>query len=294
MKKSILQSLALSVLLAPAVAFSQNIYDTGLYTGNYVSSYSNGNKKAIGRLEQNQRVGNWEFYSEDGTLAAKIDYQSNTEFKTIETHNHLSNSLSIPINKYDKLFQLPLEEKSVVWAKRVYRDIPIAEFELSPDFDFFQTLKNLQTDKPLCFLDDQFKTLIKNLDSVPHSNENISGYRIKLDYFFRKDFNFMDFRIVGIAPIYQSNNGKTKEICWLYYPGLKDLLFEKIQNREAKSMESILQTKNYHSIIYKESNVSDKSIEEISRNEEERKAFYLEIDNSIIEMENDLIIKCYF
>jgi hypothetical protein len=294
MKKSILLSLVLLLLLAPAPAFSQMNYENGVYSGNYASSYSNGNQKASGRLENNQRVGNWEFYGENGMLVAKINYLSNTEFKTIETHNHLSNSLNVPLNESDKLFELPLEEKNMIWAKRVHRDISISEFNLAPDFNFFQHLKTIQTDKPLCFSDEQFILPIQSLDSVPNTDKVICGYRIKLDYFFRKDYNFMDFRIVGIAPLYLTSDGKTEEICWLYYHGLKNLVFDKIQTGTGESMKSILQTKNYHSIIYKESNVANKTIEEISKDEEERKKFYLEIDNSIIETENDLIIKSYF
>lgn len=292
MKKSI-ASLSYLLLFIPSVTFSQDIYDNGLFTGDYASLYSNGNKKAAGRMEQNQRVGKWEFYAENGDLAAKIDYCSNTEFKTIETRNHSARSLEIPLKEYDRLFLLPLEEKTVSWAKRVHRDIPLSEFNLAPDFDFFRYLKTVQTDKALYFADEQFRIQITSPDSIPHAGEIISGYRIKLDYFFRTDFNFMDFRIVGIAPLYQSTDGETKEICWLYYHGLKDLVFEKIVNKNGKSMEDILQTKNYHSIIYKESNVADKTIEEISKDESERKIFYREIDHSIIDAENEHIIKSY-
>jgi hypothetical protein len=294
MKKSILPALTFLILLIPTISFSQLLYDSGIYSGKYVSSYPNGNKKAIGKLNRNQRVGTWEFYTENGELAARINYISNTEFETVETHNHSSISLKVPLKEYDRLFSLPLEEKTVVWAKRVHRDIKPYEFKLSPDFNFFQYLKTIQTDKALYFADDEFKTQLKNADSIPHSQEPIVGYRIKLDYFFRTDFNFMDFRIVGIAPLYQTSDGKTGEICWLYYHGLKDLVFEQIVNKDGESIESILQTKNYRSTIYKESNVADKTLEEISKDEEERMSLYKEIDNSILEIENDLIIKRYF
>ncbi len=293
MKKSILPSLALSLLI-PTAGFSQLLYDNGIYSGEYVSSYPNGNKKATGRLDKNQRVGSWEFYTEKGELAAKINYISNTEFETVETHNHAATSLKVPLTEFDRLFLLPLEEKKVIWAKRVHRDIALSEFKLSPDFNFFQYLKTVQTEKTLYFADEEFKTQIKNADSIPHAEEPIIGYRIKLDYFFRTDFNFMDFRIVGIAPLYRTSNGKAHEICWLYYHGLKDLVFEHILNKDGKSMETILQTKDFHSTIYKELNMADKTVEEISRDEEEQRLLYHEIDNSILEAENDFIIKCYF
>ncbi|MNX84791.1 hypothetical protein D3C86_1166040 [compost metagenome] len=186
-----------------------------------------------------------------------------------------------------------MEEKDIIWTKRLYRDIPASEFNLSQEFDFFGRVNAIQTDKILYFVDNEFREKLQNPDGIPHSKEIITGYRIKLDYFFRTDFNFMDFRIVGIAPLYQTSEGNTKEICWLYYHGLKDVVFEKIVNKEGKSMEDILQTKNYHSIIYKETNVADKTIEEISKNEQEQKAFYLEIDHSIIDTENEYIIKAY-
>lgn len=294
MKKSILPTLTFLILQIPAIGFSQLSYESGIYSGNYVSTYTNGNKKAIGRLDNNQRVGNWEFYAENGELAARIDYISNTEFETIETHNHSARSLKVPLKEYDRLFLLPLEEKTVLWAKRVHRDVPLSEFKLNPEFNFFGYLKTIQTEKALYFADEEFKTQIKNADSIPHSHESIVGYRIKLDYFYRTDFNFMDFRIVGIAPLYKANNGKIEEICWLYYHGLKDLVFEKIINTSGESMETILQTKNYHSTIYKELNVANKTIEEISKDEKERMSLYREIDNSILEVENDLIIKSYF
>lgn len=294
MKKSILYIFALFASVHPL--FSQPDYSWGIFNTHYLSSYPNGNKKVIGKIEHNQRVGNWEFYAEDGTLIAKRDYRSNTEFKTLETHNGNTNSLAIPLYEYDKLFLLPLEDHHVEWTKRLYRDIPVNQFRLAPDFHFFNFLNSIETDKIIYFSDDQFQNKLTSIKEVTHADKPICGYRIKLDYFFRNDFNFMDFRIVGIAPLYASADGKIHEICWLYYHGLKDIVFEKIMNTENRSMETILQTKSYGSTIYKETGVSDKTIDELSidnMNWDREKIFY-EIDKSIIEVENDLIIKSYF
>ena len=70
----------------------------------YLSTYTNGNKKAKERLDINQRVGNWEFYAENGELAARMDYISNTEFEPIETHNYSSSSLKVPLKEYDRFY----------------------------------------------------------------------------------------------------------------------------------------------------------------------------------------------
>nr|WP_294858785.1 hypothetical protein [uncultured Fluviicola sp.] len=278
------------------LSFSQPDYSHGIFNTDYQSSYPNGNKKTIGKINHNQRVGNWEFYSEDGTLIAKINYRSNTEFTTLETHNGKTTSLAIPLYEYDKLFQLPLEEHHVEWTKRIYRDIPANQFRLAPDFNFFKFLDSMQSDKILYFSDDQFQNKITSARELMDEDKEICGYRIKLDYFFRNDFNFMDSRIVGIAPLYKTPDGKIKEICWLYYHGLKDIVFEKIINTENRSMETILQTRSYGSTIYKENNISNKILNELSTDSidwKHEKIDY-EIDKSIIEAENDLIIKSYF
>ena len=294
MKKSILHFILCLAACTPTRSFAQTTYDNGIFNGKYLSTYSNGNTKVTGQIENNQRVGNWEFYSEHGDLVAKISYRSNTEFKTLETQNRDSRTLNVPLNEFEKLFLLPLEEENVVWAQRMYRDIPAEEFGLTSDFNFFEFLRKVPTDKTLCYAEDQFQTQLPDIRSIEHANEVICGYRIKLDYFIRKDFNFMDFRIVGIAPLYRASDGTTKEICWLYYHGLKDQVFEKIVNKEGRSMETILQTRSYHSTIYKEMNVSDKTLEEVAPDENERKALYREIDQSLIETENNYILKCYF
>jgi hypothetical protein len=293
MKKTILFLFTLSIGIH--LSFAQPDYSWGVFDTDYQSSYPNGNKKATGKIKYNQRIGNWEFYSEDGTLVAKRNYRSNTEFTTLETHNGKTNNLSIPLNECDKLFQFPLEDHHVEWAKRLYRDIPATNFRLAPDFNFFDFLNSIETDKISYFSDDQFQNKLTSIKEVTHTDKPICGYRIKLDYFFRNDFNFMDFRIVGIAPLYKTSDGKIEEICWLYYHGLKDLVFEKIVNTESRSMETILQTRNYGSIIYKEPGLTDRIIGELSTPPDwEQEKIYYEIDKSIIETENDLIIKSYF
>ncbi len=280
--------------LAPSLSMGQADYHTGVFNGPYLSTYPNGKTKASGLIEKNQRVGDWTFYDESGDLVAKIHYTCNTEFQTLETRNQFATTLDIPLNAFDKLFQIPLEEENVVWAQRMFRDIPVSEFKPEPDFQFFDFLETIPTDNPLCYADDQFQTKIEDIRRIKHRNEPISGYRIKVDYFIRKDFNFMDFRIVGIAPLYQTSEGKNAEICWLYYHELKDLVFEKIVNKEGKSMETILQTRDYHSTIYKENSVSNKALEDIAPDETKRKALYREIDQSLIETENNYILTCYF
>lgn len=290
MKRSILY-LLLTVSLN---SLAQANYDHGIFNGKYVSTYSNGNKKAIGKFKNNQRVGDWEFYTESGEFAARISYVCNTEFKTQATDGGIDNSLSIPLNDFDQLFLLPLDERDIKWSKRLYRDIPVSEFKLASDFNFFEFVNSIPTDKGRYYTDDMFKTKITAFEDLENSDQPICGYRIKLDYFFRKDYIFMDARIVGIAPLYKTEDGKIHEICWLYYHGLKDIVFEKIVNTENRSMETILQTRSYHSTIFKELDWYGKTVEEQSTNESEREKMYYEIDKSIIEVENDLIIKSYF
>lgn len=189
-----------------------------------------------------------------------------------------------------------METHHVEWTKRLYRDIPVNQFRLAADFNFFDFVNTIESDKIVYFSDDQFQNKIASVKEIEHAGKPIYGYRIKLDYFFRNDFNFMDSRIVGIAPLYKAADGKIHEICWLYYHGLKDIVFEKIVNQENQSMETILQTRSYGSTIYKETGLSDKTIDELSTDmiDWEREKIDYEIDKSIIEVENDLIIKSYF
>ncbi|MBI3238207.1 MAG: gliding motility protein GldN, partial [Flavobacteriia bacterium] len=94
---------------------------------------------------------------------------------------------------------------------------------------------------------------------------------LKEDWFFDKERSVMDVRILGIAPVvYQTDANNQilglREVFWLYFPHCRYVLsnyFVYNQQNDAQwmSFDDLFWKRKFNSIVYKESNVFDRSID---------------------------------
>jgi gliding motility associated protien GldN len=112
-------------------------------------------------------------------------------------------------------------------------------------------------------------------DTVWYTSKDIVQYYIKEDWFFDKERSQLDRRIIAIAPVVLKKeidaNGQevitgTKELFWLYFPHLRYILnnyhvFNEKNDSQWMSYDDLFWKRRFNSIIYKESNVADRSID---------------------------------
>ncbi|MFM7216857.1 MAG: gliding motility protein GldN [Bacteroidota bacterium] len=154
------------------------------------------------------------------------------------------------------------------------------------------TMKMSRPDPPY----EEYDTII----AKEFSRDDVIAYRIKEDWFFDKQRSVMEVRIIGIAPLVFAKNeaGEIREgnlripLFWIYYPEARKLLanaecFNRSNDAERRSFDDIFQKRLFTSMIYKESNVYDRRIEDYRQGlnallESER------IKSEITNMEHDM------
>lgn len=138
-------------------------------------------------------------------------------------------------------------------------------------------------------------------DTVWYTSKDIIQYRLKEDWFFDKERSVLDVRIVGIAPVVYNYdigpNGERqisgmKELFWLYFPHCRYILnnyfcYNEKNDVQWMSFDDLFWKRRFSSVIYKESNVHDRMIQDhatgIDALYEDR-----EIKNEIRNIEHDL------
>lgn len=113
-------------------------------------------------------------------------------------------------------------------------------------------------------------------DTIWYMSKDIVQYHLKEDWFFDKERSVMDVRILGIAPVVYSTeidpNGVetisgTKELFWLYFPHLRFILnnyfvYNDRNDAQWMSFDDLFWKRRFSSVIYKESNTYDRSVED--------------------------------
>jgi gliding motility associated protien GldN len=113
-------------------------------------------------------------------------------------------------------------------------------------------------------------------DTVWYVSKDIVQYHLKEDWFFDKERSVMDVRILGLAPVVYSTeidpNGiesisGTKELFWLYFPHLRFVLnnyfvYNDRNDAQWMSFDDLFWKRRFNSVIYKESNTYDRSVED--------------------------------
>ncbi len=102
------------------------------------------------------------------------------------------------------------------------------------------------------------------------TTDRILQYYIKEDWFFEKQRSVMDVRIIGLAPVIESDDpvqGKFsyKVLFWLYYPGIRDYLakhycYNPYNDAEWRTYDEIFHKRLFSSYTRMESNVYNRPI----------------------------------
>jgi len=283
-------------------------YETyeGRIDGKYISHYKNGKKKAEGIFENNYRTGLWTVWDSTGKLRAERLYENPFCFKSISPKAPDDKPIellniprySIQYNKDGYIDNFQLEERMVVWSKRLWRvlsskDNPIL-FEKNKLFNIL--VKNILNKNITAFStkDDQYTTEISPSE-IDTNSINIISYKLKEDSFFDNERLVFETRIIGICPV--AINLKTKDtldLFWIYYPEAQRCFAqEKIQlnclPQKIKTLDDLFFYRFFFGQIYKESNIYDRKIADYKNgNAIKEEAERIEI--GLIESEHDIWI----
>lgn len=283
----------------------------GKLNGEYISFYKNGNVKARGELINNVRTGKWIVNDSTG--------------KKIHERNYSNDFLSFvklfpvpeekgPASLFDSSFYhavkdksgmipyFPLKERAVVYASRLWRNIPkdqnqhlyAKDFLYKIVFAFVTDSSNLS----YCSEDDDFAKQIfpSQLKKYSLKNYAIINYKIKEDCIIDSDRMVSESRIIGICPV--GVNLKTKDtldLYWIYFPYLREPFSEnvtKIKNAkgEPQTIDDIFFFRNFSSLIYKKANVYDMLLKDYCKTTAKLEREQWRIETEILEAEHDFWI----
>lgn len=273
--------------------------------GRYVSYYRNGVKKAEGTFQDNCRVGVWSVWDSTGHLRMQRDYSNLFEYKQLfpalstDPPVELLNAPAYELTYNEKGFitYFDIQERMVVWAKRVWRMIPPEENpKLFEDDALYSILtKNIQSENLKCYSAED-ETFAKQLTQLPEPNNyKVISYKLKEDNFFDNERLLSESRILGICPVAIDLKTKdTVDLYWIYFPHLRSCLAKEIRSSNAGDPSSVIHTlddlfffRDFYGAIYKESNVYDKSVADYTSSPAERAKESQRIEISLIETEHD-------
>lgn len=163
--------------------------------------------------------------------------------------------------------------------------------------------------------DEQMQSIAGAIDTVPvvdpitydvtyslvprELNPNdILRYRIQEIWFFDRESSTMKVRILGIAPLKDETdeNGNflfEEPLFWVYYPGARQVLanenaFTSANDAANRSWEDVFESRFFNSYIIKQSNVTDRRIEDYKTDGRERLMEAERIKQDIFNFEHDL------
>ena len=189
--------------------------DKGMLNGQYRSFYSNGKPKCEGSFSQNNRIGFWVFYQADGAIQCIRQYNDNYNFEQKNAKNQASVVKHTPTAAWKTI-----AEKDIISRTRI-----TAVINKKDNGALFNEIK----------MGDQLTNLLKSSDQAVYAdarfaniigkdvllNKEIVGFQIKEDRILDKTTRVLQYRITGIAPLVQANDGlTTAPVCWIYYPQL--------------------------------------------------------------------------
>jgi len=252
----------------------------------YTSYYPNGQKKSEGVFDNNCRTGKWTVWNAEGVKKAERNYTTPFNFDRI--YPPVSTDDPVPVlaapiyepvynNKgYIDYFQL--EERMVVWLKRIWQDVESADNPvLFKDELLLFSLKPLLLDgtvKAYSTKDDMFTTEIP-ASELSFADAETIRYKIKEEWFYDNERFVMESRILGICPVIV-RNGVPEELCWIYYPELREHL-AKVSLKDFNvpahitHLDDLFFYRHFAGIITKESNVYDRSVADFKTGAEARK-----------------------
>ena len=255
----------------------------GMLNGKYTSYYKNGKKKAEGKFEFNNRVGEWSAWDSTGKICVHRLYSNAFEYKSLMAKDTegpaalLNAPLYIPMRGADSCYKYYyLQERQVAWSKRTWSYIYCKDNKvLRENSKFFNVLyRQMCSHKVTAYKcnptdwDKSFKDTI-DISKAPFDtlNYQVLGFLTKEDWFYDIDMGIMDYRLLGLCPIVVNKNESNirgdsliTKLCWIYYPQIRKYLAKQnVSDADSppyiKSMDDVLFWKYYSSSLCAESSV---------------------------------------
>lgn len=188
-----------------------------------------------------------------------------------------------------------LREADVMWCKRVWRTIDLADpanRPLAAGSDSTAACGSLFDVVRYCLTEDAYMTAYDpgpdgvddrftrafrraGLDSLLEGivANDIVGYRLKEDWIFEKQRSVLMVRIIGLAPLVEVRGGdgefrRMREFCWLYWPECRRALAQwpaarAFPNGERPSYERLFAGRRFTSLVSKVSDMQDRSMHQV-------------------------------
>ncbi|MGZ8537506.1 MAG: hypothetical protein ACXWV9_04535 [Flavisolibacter sp.] len=192
-----------------------------LYDGRFASYFETGKLRIKGQFINNQKSGLWRVWDENGLLRSERNYTNNRNFTVISE----SDSKGVKISR--DISHVSMESNNSDDILFSHRYISIIERSQGVNEELFSEsglLDHLLTaiikGELTAFVDDRFTVAVNLPSNSCYSYADVVSVLIKEDYRCNVSNQTMSNRVYGICPIVMEN-GKQKEMGWIYVPDLK-------------------------------------------------------------------------
>jgi hypothetical protein len=192
--------------------------DKGKLHGKYVSYYPNGVKKAEGEFYNNQRIGIWTMWNEEGEELLQRDYSNSFVF--LHPEATLDDLAYVPYRDDSGCFEyFKLHEKEVLFSKRMMSVIlPENNEFLFPAKELLIRLSENQDDKAFQQIKIHDEFSFEPMDLPEVVNSEIIAYKLLQEAVYDSERQIMEIRPVFICPvIYNDVEGTIYEGNYLSY-----------------------------------------------------------------------------
>lgn len=217
-------------------------YVNGRLSGNYVSFYSNGNKRSEGKLENGYRIGKWIVWDSTGRKRMERVYKNPFEFTKV--FPAVPNEGPIPLlieNSYRLEYDTDgivkyavIKPENAVRRHKYWRNLePVNNDILFKDNKILKIIFKLIKYENLVVydtIDDRFTTVLAKENRKDLSNSEaiqLVGLELKEENIFDMNRLVSEYRIVGICPVVKIN-GQLQKLFWIYYPDIRKYLGKEV------------------------------------------------------------------
>ncbi len=236
-----------------------------------------GDANVAGRYVDNIKLGTWCMWDSNEKLILQRNYKNGFEFETVYTtapRNKLTQILDGPkyklkLNKEGYCDYYKVQEKDVVWSKRVWRTLTTEDNEfIFKKFPLLEILlKHLKSGEITAYevnRRDMFQDTIPIDVFVDNNTSDLSEiyeYRISEDNFFDCSRTEYERRILSITPVTKNKEtGEKRELFNIYIPETRKYFAQyKLSDPDLpdhiKTLDDVFFFRYYAGMIFKESNV---------------------------------------
>ncbi|CAI8353845.1 MAG: Uncharacterised protein [Owenweeksia sp. TMED14] len=115
-------------------------------------------------------------------------------------------------------------------------------------------------------------SVVLAIDSIELKAPNVVAWELKSDWYFDKQRGEMRNRILGLSPVVKDPaTGEVYNIFWIWFPDARQALATNIaynpdNNTRRLTFDQIMQMRYFNSVVYKEDNVYDRTIDDYKQN----------------------------